>query len=110
MTDNQDTKLNFVKVEATGFQSICDRLAELEKENEALTARNEFLERMCNGIKLNNSKLTQERNALLEEVTALKNMNGRDFAKSFFGVPMTPDEVAIEAAENNYVPYNGDDF
>ena len=83
MTDNQDTKLNFVKVEATGFQSICDRLAELEKENEALTARNEFLERMVNGIKLNNSKLTQERNAYLDELMAIKNMSMFEFGNKY---------------------------
>ena len=34
MTDNRE--LNIVQIEATGFQDLCNRIAELEKENEFL--------------------------------------------------------------------------
>ena len=35
---------------------------------------------------------------------------GRAFARELLGKPMTPEELAIEAAENAYEPYTGDDF
>lgn len=57
MTDN----LKYTKIETKGFQDLCNKLAELEAENERLT-------RMVNGVKLNNGKLTIERNELLDKV------------------------------------------
>ena len=35
---------------------------------------------------------------------------GRAFARELLGKPMTREELAIEAAENAYEPYTGDDF
>ena len=35
---------------------------------------------------------------------------GRAFARELLGKPMTPEDIAIEQAENCYVPYSGDDF
>jgi len=83
--------------------------------------------RMLEGVKLNNSKLTLERNNLLTELDRIKNMSmfefgntyctkdsleadGHAFARSLLGHRMTPEEVAIDEAENAYVPYTGDDF
>jgi predicted nuclease with TOPRIM domain len=65
MTENE---LTYVKIEATGFQDICNKLAELEKQNKELILENERLQRMLNGVKLNNGKLTIERNELLNKV------------------------------------------
>lgn len=65
--NKENRELNFVKIEATGFQDLCNRIAELEAENSKLILENERLTRMKNGLKLNNSKLTQERNDLIDE-------------------------------------------
>ena len=40
----------------------------LEYENESLKARNEFLERQVNALKLNNQALTRERNDLVNRL------------------------------------------
>ena len=91
---------NIVKIEAKGFQDLCNHIRDLEeknklleKENQQLKADNKILgdeltyfkeysvdledkvnrqDRMIEGIKLNNSKLTLERNDLLKQVSDLK--------------------------------------
>ena len=63
MTDN----LKYTKIETKGFQDLCNRIAELEAENEQLILENQRLNRMKNGLMLNNSILTQERNDLIDE-------------------------------------------
>lgn len=79
--------MEFVKIELTGFQSICDRLAELEKENEKLKqdleeveiheemliADNEYLENQ-------NKKLKREIQYLNSQTTITEGL-GRQFAK-----------------------------
>jgi len=35
---------------------------------------------------------------------------GKAFARELLGKPMTPEEIAIDEAENGYKPYNGDDL
>lgn len=77
------------------------------------------------GLKAENSKLKDEltyfkaRNyTLIKQCQKLANRNQKleckvadmEFTRNFLGVPMSDEEVAIEAAENNYRPYNGDDF
>ena len=48
-------------------------IEDLILENEALEVRNEFLEKCVKALKLNNAKVTTERNELLEENRCLKN-------------------------------------
>ena len=124
------------------------KIQNLENENEKLRKDNKILgdeltyfkgycedlesevnlkSRMLKGVKLNNGKLTIERNNLVDELTRIKNMSmfefgntyctaeslesdGHAFARSLLGHRMTPEEVAIDKAENAYVPYTGDDF
>ena len=77
------------------------------------------------GLKAENSKLRDEltyfkaRNfTLIKQCQKLANRNQKleckvadmEFSRNFLGVPMSDEEVAIEAAENSYRPYNGDDF
>jgi hypothetical protein len=45
-------KLHFIKIEAKGFQDICDRLAELEQENEFLDKQNKALKLRCGNTAL----------------------------------------------------------
>ena len=53
--------------ENTRINELLNELSQLRAENEELQARNEFLQRMCNGVKLNNHQLTEERNKLCEK-------------------------------------------
>ena len=111
-------------------------ITDLQKENEELKARTDFLQRMVNGLRLNNRELTQERNQLLTELDNIKNMtmfefgnkycasesleaDGHAFARSLgVGVRMTPEDIAeeefISQGEQHYADtWNincGDDF
>jgi hypothetical protein len=98
----------------------------LIESNHELAVKCERQTRFINALKLNNGALTVERNNLIEENRELKyKLNhvtlwdlspeaqeeaGHALARSLLGKPMTDDEVAIEAAENGYKPYVGDDF
>lgn len=90
--------------------------------------------RFIKALKLNNSALTLERNQLQEKVDKLskelqdiKELSMFEFAnkycsesdheaaghllaRSLLGHRMTDEEVKIEEAEDNYVPYTAEDF
>ena len=101
---------------------------ERDEKIEQLEARNRFLQRMVNGLKLHNQELTEERNRYCDELNRIKGMGMFEFASKYcddkdhekaghafaralgVGVQMTPEDVAIEAAEDNYVPYTAEDF
>jgi len=66
------------------------RTDEIMIELEELRHENERQKKMINGLKLNNSKLTLERNELIDENTSLKNelntiknMNMYEFANTY---------------------------
>ena len=111
-------ELNFIKIEATGFQDICNKLAELEEENKSIKLDNDFLQRQNTALKLRCSKYAVENRELTDEINDLRFSHkyltaeeaGKAFARDLLGKPMTDDELAIEAAENGYKPYVGDDF
>lgn len=110
------------------------RIDELLDEVHYLRGRNEILRRMVTGLKLNNSKLTLERNKLCDkchaqsrELKDIKSMSmfefgntycssesleadGKAFARSLMGKPLTREEVIIDETENRYDHYVGDDF
>ena len=75
MKDNRD-EIDFIKVDIASFQDMCKRIQELE-------ARNKFLERANKGIRLNNAKLTQERNALIDELHSIKRMSMFEFGNTY---------------------------
>jgi len=83
MTERTDEKLNFVKIEVTGFQDLCNRLKELEAENEKLEAKTERQRRMINGLRINNSSLTLERNKLIAELQEIKGMSMFEFGNTY---------------------------
>ena len=110
------------------------KLAELEDENDKLSTRIRFQNRMVNGLRLNLQATTTERNEYCEKCNSLSKelrdikqfsmfefgnlycssesleADGHAFARSLLGKPMTDEDLAIEAAENGYKPYVGDDF
>ena len=92
-------------------------------ENEGLKARNEFLERCVKALKLNNAKITLERNKALDELHEIKQLSmfefgnlycssesleadGHAFARALLGKPMTEADIAeeefISAGESEY--------
>ena len=109
MTDNRE--LNIVQIEATGFQDLCNRIAELEKENEFLDKQNKALKLRCGKYSL---KIGELENEIADMKFTRKYLTseeaGKAFARELLGKPMTHEEVVIENAENSYTPYSGDDF
>ena len=126
MRDNRD-EIDYIIVDIKSFQDICHKVETLEEQNEFLQSKLELKERMLEGCKLNNSKVTAERNSLQAELDTIKSMtmfefgntycsnesleaDGHAFAKALLGHTMTDEEVAIDEAENSYVPYTAEDF
>lgn len=92
-----------------------------------LSIKSERQSRFIKALKLNNSALTLERNQLVAELDSIKSMSMFEFAnkycsesdheaaghllaRSLLGHRMTDEEVKIEEAEDNYVPYTAEDF
>ena len=90
----------------------------LKEENHSLKIDNDFLQKQNAACKLRCSKYAIEIRELESEIADMKFTHkmlnseeaGRAFARELLGKPMTPVEIAIDAAENCYVPYSGDDF
>lgn len=123
---------NIVKVDTKSFQDMCQKIINLEKENKQLKADNKILgseltyfkeysadlEEEVNLLKNRCRTLTCENHDLSLEIKDMKFTRkfltsedaGKRFAQELLGHTITPEEVAIEAAEDCYVPYNGDDF
>ena len=109
-------------------------LVAIIESNKELARKTDRQTRFIEALKLHNSELTHERNKLCDkcmtqsrELKDIKSMSmfefgntycstesleadGHAFARSLLGKPMTDEELAIEAAENCYKPYVGDDF
>lgn len=91
----------YVKIEATGFQDLCNKLAELEAKNKELILESHELikeleeenqnlrdqlsrtSRFKMGLKLQNRKLTEERNRLVEELDTIKSMGMFEFGNTY---------------------------
>ena len=103
----KENNLEFIQIEATGFQDLCKHIAELEEENKQLKAELKSnaeeltnfigeiedleyevsrLTRMKKGALINNSALTRERNALLDELTRIKRMSMFEFGNTYCSV------------------------
>ena len=128
MTD----ELKYIKIESKGFTDLCNRIAELEEKNEFLQAENKRLltehhdltdalnwqKRQNAALKFrcsDYSKTITELEAEIADMKFTKNFlssedAGKMFARELLGKPMSDEELAIEAAENGYKPYVGDDF
>lgn len=52
-------------------------------QNEELQARNEFLERMVKALKLNNAKITRERNEALDKLHQIQQMSMFEFGNRY---------------------------
>ena len=119
-------KLNFIEIEATGFQDLCNKIAELEEENKSIKLENDFLQRQNNALKLRCSNYAIENRELTDEINDLRFTHkyltseeaGKQFARELLGKPMTPTDIAEdEAIANGEAHYEatwniacGDDF
>ena len=100
------------------LDEVLEELYALREQNESLKVDNDFLQRQNAACKLRCGKLAIQVRELESEIADMKFTHkmlnseeaGRAFARSLLGQPMTEADIAIEAAENCYVPYNGDDF
>lgn len=100
------------------LDEVLDELYHLREENQSLKIDNEFLQKQNNALKMRCSKYCLQVKDLEEEIYDMKFTRkyltaedaGKAFARELLGKPMTEQDLAIEAAENAYVPYNGDDF
>ena len=100
------------------LDEVLEELYYLREENQSLRLDNDFLQRQNAACKLRCGKLAIQVRELESEIADMKFTHkmlnseeaGRAFARELLGKPMTREELAIEAAENSYVPYNGDDF
>ena len=100
------------------LDEVLDELYHLRDENRLLQLDNEFLQRQNNACKIRCSRYAIENQQLRDEIADLRFTHkyltseeaGKAFARELLGKPMTPEDLAIEAAENAYGPYNGDDF
>ena len=94
--------------ELTYFKELS---AEYEDEINFKTRQNNALKLRCSSYSLRIGKLETE---IADMKFTQKMLNseeaGRAFARELLGKPMTEEELAIEAAENAYIPYVGDDF
>ena len=128
MTD----ELKYIKIESKGFTGLCNRIAELEEKNEFLQAENKRLltehrdltdalnwqKRQNAALKFRCSDYSKTINELEAEIADMRFTKnfltseeaGKMFARELLGKPMSDEELAIEAAENGYKPYVGDDF
>ena len=106
--ENRDLKLD----------EVLNELYALREENTSLKIDNDFLQRQNSACKLRCSKLSIQVRELESEIADMRFTRkyltseeaGRQFARELLGKPMTPEDIAIEQAENCYVPYSGDDF
>ena len=125
--------------EHLNIDEVLNELYHLREENEDLKLQNDFLQREHKRLLSEHRDLTDKTNFQTRQITALKfrcsdysrkiqkleseiadmritrkyltsEEAGRAFARELLGKPMTPEDIAIEQAENCYVPYNGDDF
>ncbi len=107
-----------IKLDLRSFQDMCKTIEELTQANQDLKLDNDFLQKQNNALKLRCSKYCLQVQKLESEIADLKFTHnyltseeaGKAFARELLGKPMTREELAIEAAENGYAPYNGDDF
>ena len=93
--ENRD--IDFIKVDLKSFQSMCKQIDDLKARCKELSKENLILKNEISDMKFTRNYLTSEE-------------AGKAFAMELLGKPMTHEEVAIEQAENSYVPYSGDDF
>ena len=74
---------NIIKLDIKSFQDMCKQIIDLKARCKELSEENLFL---------------RTENADLK------------FTRNFLGIPMTPEEVAVDEAESRYDFYTGDDF
>lgn len=80
MTKNNE---NICKIETQGFYDLCNRLKELEEENDFLKAKLEQKEKILKAVKLNNAKVTLERNKAIDELMEIKSLGMFEFADKY---------------------------
>jgi hypothetical protein len=111
------TDTNF-EIQNLKLDEVLEELYHLREENQSLKIDNDFLQKQNAACKLRCGKFAIKVRELESEIADMKFTHkmlnseeaGRAFARELLGKPMTREELAIEAAENAYEHYTGDDF
>ena len=109
---------NIIKVDTNSFIEMCRKIETLEKQNQDLKEENTHFKARNFSLAKRCKELASENHDLQMEIQDMKFTHkmfnseeaGRAFARELLGKPMTQEEITIEAAENAYVSYSGDDF
>lgn len=91
MTEKRE--LTVVKIEAQGFTDLCNRMKQLEEENQSLKIDNDFLQRQNKSLKLRCSDYSIKLSKLETEINDLKFTRkyltseeaGKQFAQDLLG-------------------------
>ena len=102
----------------TDIKDVLIELEALREENQSLKIDNDFLQKQNRTLKLRCGKYSLEIKELQDEIADMKFTRkyltaedaGKAFARELLGKPMTREDLAIEAAEDRYVPYTAEDF
>ena len=102
----------------TDIKDVLIELEALREENQSLKIDNDFLQKQNRALKLRCGKYSLEIKELQDEIADMKFTRkyltaedaGKAFARELLGKPMTREDLAIEAAEDRYVPYTAEDF
>ena len=100
------------------LDEVLEELHTLREENQQLKVDNDFLQKQNAACKLRCGKYAIENQQLRNEIADLRFTHkyltseeaGRAFPRELLGKPMTREDLAIEAAEDCYVPYTAEDF
>lgn len=70
-------------IENIKIDEVLEELYALREQNEQLILENERLNRMKRGLMINNSKLTLQRNELVDELNSIKSMGVWEFTNTY---------------------------
>ena len=109
---------NFELYEIDGETYSLEEIRAFITTSNELAQKTERQTRFINALKMRCSDYSQRIIELESEIADMKFTRkyltseeaGKAFARELLGKPMTPEDIAIEQAENCYVPYSGDDF
>ena len=111
MNENIENIENPIKIESKGTRDLILQELRIRKENTKLKKDNQILSDELAYFMQRTADLEERCSELAQENQTLKSENvDLAFSRNSLGVTMTPEELAIDAAENCYIPYTAEDY
>ena len=112
ISENRDTiSRRMVNALKLNNRALTEERNELIDKNMLLSSELAYFKSRCADLEEEVNTLERENSSLkARNLSYAQRFNGADFARSLLGKPMTDEDIAIEEAENCYIPYTGDDF